>query len=65
MYKSYIKSRKNNNLEIIVPYQIDSITGNNGKLDSLIVKDLDGAKKDLNVNYFLPFFWFVFKFRAN
>ena len=47
---------KNNNLEIIVPYQIDSITGNNGKLDSLIVKDLDGAKKELKVNYFLPFF---------
>lgn len=47
---------KNNNLEIIVPYQIDSITGNNGKLDSLIVKDLDGAKKELKVDYFLPFF---------
>ena len=46
---------KKNNLEIIVPYQIDSITGNNGKLDSLIVKDLDGAKKELKIDYFYLF----------
>jgi thioredoxin reductase (NADPH) len=45
-----------NKLEMIVPYQIDSLSGNNGHLESLIVKDLEGNHKNLEVDYFLPFF---------
>ena len=41
---------------MIVPYQIDSLSGNNGHLESLIVKDLEGNHKNLEVDYFLPFF---------
>ena len=45
-----------NKLEMIVPYQIDSLRGNNGHLESLTVKNLDGNHKNLEVDYFLPFF---------
>ncbi len=45
-----------NKLEMIVPYQIDSLRGNNGHLESLTVKDLEGNHKNLEVDYFLPFF---------
>ena len=45
-----------NKLEMIVPYQIDSLRGNNGHLESLTVKNLEGNHKNLEVDYFLPFF---------
>ena len=45
-----------NKLEMVVPYQIDSLRGNNGHLESLTVKDLEGNHKNLEVDYFLPFF---------
>ena len=45
-----------NKLEMVVPYQIDSLRGNNGHLESLTVKNLEGNHKNLEVDYFLPFF---------
>ena len=41
---------------MVVPYQIDSLRGNNGHLESLTVKNLEGNHKNLEVDYFLPFF---------
>ena len=45
-----------NKLEMIIPYQIDSLKGKNGYLESLTVKSLEGDQKKLEVDYFLPFF---------
>ncbi|MBS91897.1 MAG: ferredoxin--NADP(+) reductase [Rickettsiales bacterium] len=43
-------------LELVIPFQLDSINGENGIIDELILKDLDGKKKKLEIDYFLPFF---------
>ncbi len=47
---------KKNKIEMIIPYQIDSIEGSNGEINSLNVKNLNGEKKSLSVDFFLPFF---------
>ncbi len=47
---------KKKKIETIIPYQIDSISGSNGVMNSLKVKDLDENEKNLEVNYFLPFY---------
>ena len=44
------------NIEMIIPYQIDSIQGQNGKIETLTVKDLNNETRKLEVDYFLPFF---------
>ena len=44
------------NIEMIIPYQIDSIQGLNGKIETLTVKDLNNETRKLEVDYFLPFF---------
>ena len=44
------------NIEMIIPYQIDSIQGRNGKIETLTVKNLSNETKKLKVDYFLPFF---------
>lgn len=44
------------NIEMIIPYQIDSIQGQNGKIETLTVKNLNNEIKKLEVDYFLPFF---------
>ena len=41
---------------MIIPYQIDSIQGRNGKIETLTVKNLSNETKKLEVDYFLPFF---------
>ena len=43
-------------VEIIVPYQINSIEGFNGYLKTLTINNLDNEKKVLNADFFLPFF---------
>ena len=43
-------------LELVIPFQLDSIIGENGVIDKLILKDLDGKKKKIEIDYFLPFF---------
>lgn len=43
-------------IEMVIPYQLDSLKGNNGKLDAVVVKDLDGNSRDLEADYLLPFY---------
>ena len=43
-------------VELVIPYQIDNINGENGKIDSIVVKNLNNEEKNISVDYFLPFF---------
>jgi thioredoxin reductase (NADPH) len=43
-------------IELVIPYQLDALEGENGKLTSVIVKDFDGNSKKLEADYLLPFF---------
>ncbi|PIR39491.1 MAG: ferredoxin--NADP(+) reductase [Alphaproteobacteria bacterium CG11_big_fil_rev_8_21_14_0_20_39_49] len=43
-------------VNMVVPYQLDSLKGNNGKLESVIVKTLKGEEKELKADILLPFF---------
>ncbi len=45
-----------NLVEMVIPYQIDSLIGHNGEIDKLVVRDLEGVKKKLDIDYFLPFY---------
>ena len=47
---------KQNKLEMIIPFQIDSVNGSDGNLENITVKNLNGTKKTLSVDFFLPFF---------
>ena len=53
------KLRDKGIIEMIIPYQLDSILGKNGIIESLIVKNLDKIEKKINVDFFLPFFGFL------
>tara|TARA_Y100000766_G_C18850527_1_gene577948 strand:- start:320 stop:1330 length:1011 start_codon:yes stop_codon:yes gene_type:complete len=54
--KKLYSLEKKNKIEMVIPYQIDSIEGSDGKIKSLNVKNLNDEKKSLNVDFFLPFF---------
>ena len=41
---------------MIIPFQIDSVNGSDGNLENITVKNLNGTKKTLSVDFFLPFF---------
>jgi thioredoxin reductase (NADPH) len=43
-------------IEMIVPYQLSGLTGNNGNLTSVVVSTLDGQEKSLEAQVLLPFF---------
>jgi len=43
-------------IEILTPYQLSSINGENGILKSLDIKDLEGNIKSLEINILLPLF---------
>jgi thioredoxin reductase (NADPH) len=43
-------------IELVVPYQLSSLTGKEGILEQVIVEDLDGKKKILEADVLLPFF---------
>ncbi|MEZ5691885.1 MAG: NAD(P)/FAD-dependent oxidoreductase [Rickettsiales bacterium] len=43
-------------IEMVVPYQLDSLEGNEGKLSSVIVSTLEGEKRALEADILLPFF---------
>lgn len=43
-------------VELVVPYQLDSLKGENGDLSSVVVKTLDGNKKELEADILLPFY---------
>lgn len=43
-------------IDLIVPYQLEGIEGDQGHLKSVTVSDLDGNKRTLEADYLLPFF---------
>lgn len=45
-----------NKIELIVPYQLDSISGKNGSITTVNVKDFDGNIKNIESDYLLCFF---------
>ncbi len=48
--------QKQKKIDMVIPYQIDSINGSNGNLENIVVKDLNNSKRVLNIDFFLPFF---------
>lgn len=47
---------KTGNVELVIPYQLHSLKGHDGKLEEVIVSDLDGKTKNLRADMLLPFF---------
>jgi thioredoxin reductase (NADPH) len=43
-------------IELIVPYQLDSLKGLDGNLTHVIVADLNNEKKEIEADYLLPFY---------
>jgi thioredoxin reductase (NADPH) len=43
-------------IDLIIPYQLDRLEGENGILENVIVKTLEGEEKKLEADYLLPFF---------
>ncbi len=43
-------------LDLVVPYQLKSIAGENGQLEAIMVNDLDGNDRVLKADILLPFF---------
>ncbi|MBL8704921.1 MAG: NAD(P)/FAD-dependent oxidoreductase [Rhodospirillales bacterium] len=43
-------------IEMVVPFQLDGLEGDDGRLGAVIVKSLDGATKRLEADFLLPFF---------
>ncbi|HLD76692.1 MAG TPA: NAD(P)/FAD-dependent oxidoreductase [Rickettsiales bacterium] len=43
-------------IDLVVPYQLDSLKGSNGVLEAVSVKDFDGNKREIAANYLLPFY---------
>ena len=43
-------------IDLVVPYQLHSLKGKNGKLEYVTVADMDGNQKDLKADVLLPFY---------
>lgn len=43
-------------VEMVIPYQIDSLEGENGNISNVILSDLNGNKKKLQADYLLLFY---------
>jgi thioredoxin reductase (NADPH) len=43
-------------IEMVVPYQLDALVGEAGKLKQVVVKDLDEQRRALDADILLPFF---------
>ena len=43
-------------IELVVPYQLDGLEGQDGQLTDVVVKDLDGKTRHLPADVLLPFF---------
>ena len=43
-------------IELVIPYQLDALEGENGKLDAVVVSTLEGEKKRLEADALLSFF---------
>lgn len=56
MHSSYVKMTEAENVELVIPYQLHSVSGSQGQLTQVIVEDLDGHKRMIDADYLLPFF---------
>lgn len=45
-----------NIIDLVVPFQLDGLKGQNGKLEAVLVKDFDGNIKEIEADYLLPFY---------
>lgn len=43
-------------VDMVIPYQLDSLVGDGKQLSAVVVKDLDGQAKNLEADVLLPFF---------
>ena len=43
-------------IELVIPYQLDSLEGNGGQIAAVVVKDLDNKPRRLEADVLLPFF---------
>lgn len=43
-------------IELVIPFQLDGLEGENGKLSRVIVKDFSGNIRKVEADYLLPFF---------
>jgi thioredoxin reductase (NADPH) len=43
-------------IELVVPFQLDALEGEGGRLQKVVVKDLDGHRRWLDADVLLPFF---------
>lgn len=43
-------------IDLVIPFQLEGLEGNDGKLSAVLVKDFDGNVKKLEADYLLPFF---------
>jgi len=50
------KLAKEGKIELVIPYQLDSISGKGNQLEKVVVKTLDGEARDLEADVLLPFF---------
>ncbi|MBX7146625.1 MAG: NAD(P)/FAD-dependent oxidoreductase [Alphaproteobacteria bacterium] len=50
------KLKQTHKIELITPYQLTSLEGDNGYLNNVIVQDLDQHEKKLEADYLLAFF---------
>ncbi len=44
------------NVELVIPYQLHALNGDNGYLSSVVVQDFDGNKRTIETEFLLPFF---------
>lgn len=45
-----------NKIDLIVPFQLDGLKGQDGKLEAVLVKNFDGNIKEIPADYLLPFY---------
>lgn len=50
------KMAEDGTIEMVVPYQLHGLDGSDGKLDAVIVADLDGNERRLDADVLLPFY---------
>lgn len=50
------KLTEDGTVELVVPYQLDGLKGEEGKLSAIVVKDFDGQTRDLDADILLPFY---------
>lgn len=50
------KLAEDGKIELVIPYQLDGLSGKNGQIEKVIVKTLDGQILELEADILLPFF---------